>query len=167
MARTLFIIDDAVLKGLGSGIVAKDADVTTMQNQVERQQQRSMEFAIQQRKLNLELAKFRRNSAIPERGGVGWHSKEVLPVGNNKVALVQTGGIASLETAATDALTFSAPNGWTLESAELLGVPSSETFHADDVKKIIGQLAKFESLQRTATVHIETFPKGQAFAFKD
>jgi hypothetical protein len=53
------------------------------------------------------------------------------------------------------------------ESAELLGVASSEKFHKDDQKNIIGQLAKFDTAQKTATIHIETFPKGQAFAFKE
>jgi hypothetical protein len=53
------------------------------------------------------------------------------------------------------------------ESAELLGVPSSEKFHKDDQKNITGQLAKFDTTQKTATIHIETFPKGQAFAFKE
>jgi hypothetical protein len=184
---------------------------------------------------------------------VGWQAKAVLDVGSQKVALVQTGGIASVETAATDVLTFLAPNHWTLEeaeknrddklnkaklahgkdqedkiteantsfekskkhwalqgtapkswpqnfqdtlgitlgrlvahearhqyivdhfddgglggeSAELLGVASSEKFHKDDQKNIIGQLAKFDTTQKTATIHIETFPKGQAFAFKE
>jgi hypothetical protein len=40
-------------------------------------------------------------------------------------------------------------------------------FHKDDQKNIIGQLAKFDTTQKTATIHIETFPKGQAFAFKE
>jgi hypothetical protein len=35
------------------------------------------------------------------------------------------------------------------------------------VKNIIGQLAKFETTQKTATIHVETFPQGQAFAFKE
>jgi hypothetical protein len=29
------------------------------------------------------------------------------------------------------------------------------------------QLAKFDTTQKTATIHLETFPKGQAFAFKE
>jgi hypothetical protein len=159
MARTLFIIDDATLKSLGSTIIAKmmdevksvfafapkftvlmtipdnvpekidftdsivkvvatDNDVTTMQNQAEQQLLRSIEFAIKKNKLNIRMASFKRNSAKPERGGVGWQAKEVLAVDGQKVALVQTGGIASLETAATDALTFLAPNNWTLKEAE-------------------------------------------------
>ena len=294
MARTLFILDDATLKNLGSAIVAKmmdevksifsfapkftvlmttqdkiperidftdsivkvvaaDDDVSTMQNQAEQQELRSIEFAIKKNKLNIKMASFKRNSATPERGGVGWQAKEVLADGGQKVALVQTGGIASVETAATDTLTFLAPNNWTLkeaeekrdgklnkaklahgkdqedkiteantsfekskkhwalqgtapkswpqnvqdtsgialgrlvahearhqyivdhfddgglggESAELLGVASSEKFHKDDQKNIVGQLAKFDTIQKTATIHVETFPKGQAFAFKE
>ena len=62
---------------------------------------------------------------------MGWQAKEVLAVGGQKVALVQTGGIASVKTAAT------------------------------------GQLAKFDTTQKTATIHVETFPNGQAFAFKE
>jgi hypothetical protein len=234
-------------------VVAKDDDVTAMQNQAEQQELRSIEFAIKKNKLNIKMAEFKRTSAKPERGGVAWQVKEVLSSGGQKVALVQTGGIASVETAATDALTFLAPNNWTLkeaeekrdgklnkaklahgkdqedkiteanttfekskkhwalqgtvpkswpqnaqdtlgialgrlvahearhqyildhfddgglggESAELLGVASSEKFHKDDVKNIIGQLAKFETTQKTATIHVETFPQGQAFAFKE
>ena len=151
MARTLFILDDATLKSLGSAIIAKmmdevksifsfapkftvlmttqdkipekidftdsivkvvaaDDDVTAMQNQAEQQELRSIEFAIKKNKLNIKMASFKRNSAKPERGGVGWQAKEVLAVGGQKVALVQTGGIASVETAATDTLTFLAPN---------------------------------------------------------
>ena len=294
MARTLFIIDDATLKSLGSAIVAKmmdevksifsfapkftvlmtaqdkipekidftdsivkvvatEADVTAMQNQAEQQELRSIEFAIKNNNLNIKMASFKRSSAKPERGGVSWQAKEVLAVGGQKVALVQTGGIASVETAATDTLTFLAPNNWTLkeaeekrdgklnkaklahgkdqedkiteantsfekskkhwalqgtapkswppnyqdtmgialgrlvahearhqyivdhfddgglggEDAELLGVASSEKFHKDDQKNIVGQLAKFDSIQKTATIHVETFPQGQAFAFKE
>ena len=294
MARTLFIIDDATLKSLGSAIVAKmmdevksifsfapkftvlmtaqdkipekidftdsivkvvatEADVTAMQNQAEQQGLRSIEFAIKNNNLNIKMASFKRSSAKPERGGVSWQAKEVLAVGGQKVALVQTGGIASVETAATDTLTFLAPNNWTLkeaeekrdgklnkaklahgkdqeekiteantsfekskkhwalqtaapkswpsnvqdtlgitlgrlvahearhqyivahfddgglggESAELLGVASSEKFHKDDQKNIVGQLAKFDTIQKTATIHVETFPNGQAFAFKE
>src|SRR5580704_18911217 len=159
MARTLFILDDATLKNLGSAIVAKmmdevksifsfapkftvlmttqdkiperidftdsivkvvaaDDDVSTMQNQAEQQELRSIEFTIKKNKLNIKMASFKRNSATPERGGVGWQAKEVLADGGQKVALVQTGGIASVETAATDTLTFLAPNKWTLKEAE-------------------------------------------------
>jgi len=117
MARTLFILDDATLKNLGSAIVAKmmdevksifsfapkftvlmttqdkiperidftdsivkvvaaDDDVSTMQNQAEQQELRSIEFAIKKNKLNIKMASFKRNSATPERGGVGWQAKE-------------------------------------------------------------------------------------------
>ena len=234
-------------------IVASDGDVTTMQNQAEQQEIRSIEFAIKKNRLNIKTASFMRHSATPERGGVGWQAKEVLAAGSDKVALVQTGGIASVETAATDTLTFLAPNQWTLkeaeehrdsklnlaklahgkdqenkireantsfekskkhwalqgtapknwpqnfqdtlgialgrlvahearhqyivdhfdggglggESADLLGVASTEKLHKDDQKNIVGQLAKFETTQNTATIHIETFPKGQSFAFKE
>jgi len=99
-------------------VVATDDDVSTMQNQAEQQELRSIEFAIKKNKLNIKMASFKRNSARPERGGVGWQAKEVLAVGGQKVALVQTGGIASAETAATDVLTFLAPNHWTLKEAE-------------------------------------------------
>jgi hypothetical protein len=294
MARTLFIIDDATLKSLGSTVIGKmmdevksifsfapkftvlmttpdnmpekidftdsivkvvatDADVTAMQNQAEQQELRSIEFAIKKNKLNIKMAAFKRNSAKPERGGVAWQAKEVLANGNQKVALVQTGGIASVETPTTDVLTFLAPNRWTVdeaeemrdgklhkaqlahgkdredkiaeanasfekskkhwalqgtppknwpqnvqetlgitlgrlvahearhqyitphfddgglggESAELLGVASSEKFHKDDQKNISGQMVKFDSTQKTATIHVETFPEGQAFAFKE
>ena len=283
--RTLFIIEDAILKTFGSTIttkmldevkgifsfapkftvlmtipdnlperidftdsivkvVAKDDDVTAMQNQAEQQQLRSIDFAINKRKLNVRMAAFKRNSAKPERGGVGWQAKEVLAVGSQKVALVQTGGIGSCETAVTDTLTFLAPDKLTLkeaaerrdiklsrarlahgkdqedkitdanasfekskkhwalqdtapkswpqsfqdtlgialgrivahearhqyvaphfdagglggESAEFLGVATSEKFHTDDQKNIVGELAKFETTQKTATLHIETFP---------
>jgi hypothetical protein len=294
MARTLFIIDDATLKSLGSGIVAKmtdevksifsfapkftvlmttqdnlpekidftdsivkvvdgEADVTAMQNQAEQQELRSIEFAIKNNNLNIKMAAFKRSSAKPERGGVAWQVKEVLSSGGQKVALVQTGGIAAVETAAAETLTFLAPDKLTLEeaeekrdhklnkarlahgkdqedkiteantsfqkskkhwalqgtapkswpqnlqdtlgitlgrlvahearhqyivdhfddgglggeSAELLGVASSEKFHKDDQKNIVGQLAKFDTIQKTATIHVETFPNGQAFAFKE
>lgn len=294
MARRLFIIEDATIKGLGATITAKvlgevqsifafapkftvlmiipanvpkridftdsivkvvvkDIDVTAMQNQAEQQQLRSIDFAIKNKKLNVKMSAFKRNSAQPERGGVGWHAKEVLAAGGQKIALVQTGGIASLETAATDVLTFLAPDRQTLkeaekrrdaklnkarlahgkdqenkikeantsfekskrhwamqgtapknwpsdfqdtlglalgrliahearhqyiaghfdegglggESADLLGVAKSERFHGDDQKAIVGQLAKFETTQKTATLHIETFPQGQAFAFRE
>jgi hypothetical protein len=294
MARNLYILDDAALRTLGSGIITKmvdevksifafapkftvlliaqdkipekidftdsivkvvlkDDDVTAMQNQAEQQEIRSIEFAIKKNNLNIKLAEFKRTSAKPERGGVAWQSKDVLSSGSQKAALVQTGGVASAETAATDALTFLAPNNWTLqeaehnrdtklnraklahgkdqedkiteanatfekskkhwalqgtapknwpqnlqdtlaialgrlvahearhqyiaphfdegglggEAAELLGVASSEKFHKDDVKNLIGQLSKFETLQKTATIHVETFPQGQAFAFKE
>jgi hypothetical protein len=293
MARTLYIIDDAILENLGSTIIAKmmdevksiftfaskfnvlkttpdnipekiyftdsivkvvatDNDVTAMQNQVEQQQLRSIDFAIKKRKLDIKMSEFKRNSATPERGGVGWQAKEVFAIGSQKVAIVQTGGIASVETAATDVLTFFAPNRWTLkeaeeerngklkkaklahgkdeedkireantsfeeskkhwaqqgaapkswpknfqvtlgitlgrlvahearhqyiadhfddgglggESAELVGVKSSEKFHKDDQKKISAQLVKFDKAHKTATIQIETFPKGRAFAFK-
>ena len=53
------------------------------------------------------------------------------------------------------------------ESADLLGVASTEKLHKDDQKNIVGQLAKFETTQNTATIHIETFPNGQSFAFKE
>jgi hypothetical protein len=294
MARTLFIIEDAILKGLGSTItkkmidevksifsfapkftvlmtipanlpekidftdsivkvVATDDNVTAMQNQAQQQQLRSIDFAIKKNKLDVKMAAFTRNFADPERGGVGWHAKEVLPVGSQKIALVQTGGISSLETAATDVLTFLAPDHWTLkeaeqnrdgklskarlahgkdqedkikeaqatfekskkhwalqgtapkswpqnfqetigialgrivahearhqyiaphfdkgglggESTEFLGVARSEKFLADDQKNIAGKLAKFETDQKAATLHIATFPKDQAFAFKE
>jgi hypothetical protein len=294
MARTLFIVDDATLKSLGSAIVAKmkdevknvfsfapkftvlmatpdnipekidftdsvvkvvatEDDVTAMQNQAEQQELRSIEFAIKNNNLNIKMAAFKRSSAKPERGGVAWQSKDVLSSGGQKVALVQTGGIAAVETAATETLTFLAPDKLTLkeaedkrdgklnkaklahgkdqedkitetntsfekskkhwalqgtapknwpqnlqetlgvtlgrlvahearhqyivdhfddgglggESAELLGVASSEKFHKDDQKNIAGKLAKFETIQKTATIHVETFPKGQAFAFKE
>jgi hypothetical protein len=239
---------DSVVK-----VVATDDGVTVMQNQAEQQELRSIEFAIKNSKLNIKMAAFKRNSAKPERGGVAWQVKGVLAAGGQKVAMVQTGGIASVETAASAALTFLAPNHWTLEeaeenrngklnkaklahgkdqenkiaeanasfekskkhwalqsaapkswpqnlqetlgialgrlvghearhqyildhfddgglggeAAELLGVASSEKFHKDDQKNIIGQLAKFETTQKTATIHIETFPNGQAFAFKE
>src|ERR1700730_12808382 len=122
MARTLFIIDDATLKSLGSGIVAKmtdevksifsfapkftvlmttqdnlperidftdsivkvvdgEADVTAMKNQAEQQELRSIEFAIQNNHLNIKMAAFKRSSVKPERGGVAWQAKEVLPSG--------------------------------------------------------------------------------------
>jgi hypothetical protein len=234
-------------------VVATDEDVTTLQNQAQQQELRSLEFSIKKNKLNITMAAVKRNPAKPELGGVGWQAKEVLAHGNQKVALVQTGGIASIQTAATDVLTFLAPNQWTLEiaqeardkkltkaklahgkdqedkiteantsfekskkhwalqtaapkswpsnvqdtlgitlgrlvahearhqyivdhfedgglggeSAELLGVASSEKFHKDDQKNISGQLVKFEGTQKTATIHVETFPKGQAFAFKE
>lgn len=232
-------------------VVAKDADVTSTQNQAQQQQLRSIEAAIKNRKLNVKMADFKRNAANPERGGVGWQAKQIIAVGGKKVAFVQTGGIASLETAVTDALTFLAPDRRTLEdakdnrdeklrrarrsegkeqeekikeanagfekakkhwalqdtapknwpanyqatlglilgrlvahearhqyvvahfdqgglggeSAELAGVASSEKFHPDDQKALVGQLAKFETLQKTATLHLETFPKGQSFGF--
>jgi hypothetical protein len=294
MARTLFIIDDATLKSLGSTVIGKmmdevksifsfapkftvlmttpdnipekidftdsivkfvatDDDVTAMQNQADQQELRSIEFAIKKNKLNIKMASFKRNSAKPERGGLAWQAKQVLAVGSQKVALVQTGGIASVEMPANDVLTFLAPDKLTLkeaeekrdgklhkaklahgkdqedkiteanasfekskkhwalqgtapkswpqnvqetlgitlgrlvahearhqyiephfddgglggESAELLGVASSEKFHKDDQKNIVGQLAKFDTIQKTATIHIETFPEGQAFAFKE
>jgi hypothetical protein len=286
MARTLFIVEDATLKSLGSAIVAKmmdevksifsfapkltvrmatpnniperidftdsivkvvatEDDVTAMQNQAEQQELRSIDFAIKNNNLNIKMAAFKRSSAKPERGGVAWQAKEVLPSGGQKVALVQTGGIAAVETAATETLTFLAPDKLTLkeaeakrdgklnkaklahgrdqedkiaetnasfekskkhwalqgnlqdtlgitlgrlvahearhqyivdhfddgglggESAELLGVASSEKFHKDDQKNIVGKLAKFDTIQKTATIHVETFPKGQAFAFKE
>jgi hypothetical protein len=294
MARTLFIIDDATLKSLGSTVIAKmmdevksifsfapkftvlmatpdnvpekidftdsivkvvetDADVTAMQNQAEQQELRSVEFAIKKNNLNIKMAAFKRSAAKPERGGVAWQNKQVLAVGGQKVALVQTGGIVSVETPANDVLTFLAPNQWTLEvaeemrdgklhkakiahgkdredkiaeamasfekskkhwalqstapkswpqnvqetlgitlgrlvahearhqyiephfddgglggdGAELLGVASSEKFHKDDQKNISGKLVKFDTTQKTATIHVETFPEGQAFAFKE
>jgi hypothetical protein len=292
MARTLFIIEDAILKSLGSTtkmmdevksifsfapkftvrmiipanlpekieftdsivkVVATDDNVTAMQNQAQNQQLRSIEFAIKKKKLNVEMAPFTRNFGGPERGGVGWQAKEVHTVGSVTIAVVQTGGIASMETAATDVLTFLAPDRLTLkeaeerrdgklkkarlahgkdqedkikeaqatfekskkhwalqgtapkswppnyqdtvgiargrlvahearhqyivdhfddgglggEDAELLGVAKSEKFLPDDQKNIVGQLAQFETTQKTATLHIETFPKGQAFAFKE
>ena len=233
--------------------VATDGDVTAAQNQAEQQELRSIEFAIKQNKLNIKMPSFKRSSAKPERGGVAWRTKEVFASGGHKVALVMTGGVASIETAASDALLFLAPNHWTLEEAEdrrnaklskarldhgkdredriaeanasfekskkhwalqgtapkswpqnlqatvgialgrlvahearhqyivehfddgglggdgaeLLGVASTEKFHKDDQKNLIGQLAKLEAAQKTATVHLETFPEGQAFAFKE
>jgi hypothetical protein len=56
------------------------------------------------------MAEFKRNSAKPERGGVAFQVKDMLAAGGQKVALVQTGGIASVETAASEALNFLAPN---------------------------------------------------------
>lgn len=294
MARTLFIIDDATLKNLGSAIVAKmmdevksifsfapkftvlmttqdnipekidftdsivkvvdgEADVAAMINQAQQQELRSVEFAIKNHNLNIRMAAFKRSSAKPERGGMAWQVKEVLPSGGQKVALVQTGGVAAVETAANDTLTFLAPDKMSLEEAEerrdhklnkarlahgkdqedkitetntsfqkskkhwalkgtdpkswpqnlqdtlgialgrlvahearhqyivehfadggvggdgaeLLGVASSEKFHKDDQKNIAGKLAKFETIQKTATIHVETFPDGQSFAFKE
>lgn len=294
MARTLFIIDDATLKSLGSTVIAKmmdevksifsfaskftvlmatpdniperidftdsivkivatDGDVSAMLNQAEQQELRSIEFAIRQNELNIKMASFKRKAAKPELGGVAWQSKQVLGMGSHKVALVQTGGIASVETPATVVLTFLAPDKLTLEeaeekrdgklnkaklahgkdredkiaetnasfekskkhwalqgtapkswpqnvqetlgitlgrlvahearhqyiephfddgglggeSAELLGVARSEKFHKDDQKNISAQLVKFDTTQKTATIHIETFPEGQAFAFKE
>src|ERR1700729_1974848 len=70
-------------------VVAADGDVTTLQNQAEQQEIRSLEFAIKKNKLDIKLAAFKRNSAKPELGGVGWQAKEVLANGNHKVALVQ------------------------------------------------------------------------------
>lgn len=154
MAKTLFILDDAVARGLGQTIidamkkelavifsfdssfkiamtapdkipalidftdsivkvVATEDDVTIMQNRSTGQQIRSLEVQIQQRKLSIKLAEFKRSPATPERGGVGWHNKEVLA----SAALCQTGGIASLETVVETVLTQFAPNGWTLEEA--------------------------------------------------
>jgi hypothetical protein len=51
------------------------------------------------------------------------------------------------------------------ESPELLGVPKSEKFHKDDEANILGQLQILQNTQQTATIHIETFPKGQPPAF--
>jgi hypothetical protein len=234
-------------------IVAADDDVSTMDNQAELQELRSIEFAVRKRNLRIKMPKFQRSTANPDRGGIGWQAKEVLSVGRDKVALVQTGGVVSAESAAMAALTFTAPNGWTLEEAEeqrrmklnsakldhgqdqddkikkanasykasekhwqlkdtpvkswpaalqktagialgrlaahevrhqyvaphfddgglggdgaeVLGVEKSTRFLEGDRKNIMGQVVKFETAQRTATIHLETFPQGQAFAFKE
>jgi hypothetical protein len=237
-------------------VVAKDEDVAALTNQAQQQQSRSQQFDIQAKKLNVKMDTLpSRVSGLPERGGIGWHAKNVVTTGGMKLALVKTGGIVSMESAALDVLTFHAPNKWDLKEAEkardgklakaklahgkeqeekakeahaafdkskkhwalqgtapkswppafqetvgivlgrmaahearhqyiadpshfedgglggdgpeMIGVPSSEKFHADDEKSISARLTTLETEQKTATHHIATFPRGQAFAFQE
>ena len=53
------------------------------------------------------------------------------------------------------------------ESVEILGVKRSERFLEDDQKQIAAQISTFERIQRDARIHIETFPRGQPFAFHE
>jgi hypothetical protein len=105
----LIDFSDSIVK-----IVATDDHVNVMKNQAMGQQNRSLEVQIQQRRLPIRLADFKRSPAAPERGGVGWHGKEVLA----SAALCQTGGIASMETVIDTVLTQFAPNRWTLDEAK-------------------------------------------------
>jgi hypothetical protein len=232
-------------------VVAKDDAVDPTKSEVEQQQIRSIEASIKQHNLNIQLAQARRTPATPEKGGIGWHGKEVLRSGRARAAICQTGGIASCQTVKETVLIQFAPNNWTLEdakrstdgtrraaatahgdqraqmekqadetyaksekhwtlsgtafaswpknmqealgivlarliahearhqyvvdhfaagglggeSAELFGVKSSEKFLGDDEKVINARLKALEDLQKTATIHLETFPNGQGFAF--
>jgi hypothetical protein len=51
------------------------------------------------------------------------------------------------------------------ESADLYGNDRTATFIKTDQKDILGALTKLEQDQKKADVLIETFPKGQPFAF--
>lgn len=234
-------------------VVVDDDAVTSMQNQADQQELRSIGAAIKKLNLNVKMPAFQRTALNPDRGGIGWQSKSVLPLGSVKVAIVQTGGVVSIATAVDTTLTFAAPNKWSLdearshhdskvklaelahggdqekkvkdadaafekskqhwklkdvapknwppdlqkqislalgrliahearhqyvaehfddgglggESAEVLGVQSSERFLEDDRKQISAQLDTFDRLQRTAGLQLETFPKDQPFAFAE
>jgi hypothetical protein len=104
---------DAIVKA-----VAKDADVTPMENQAKQQQRQSIDVSLKAKGLNVKSDQLERNTANPDRGGVGWHGKHIVAVNGKKAALVKTGGLVSLETVNQTVLTYLAPNNWSMDDAE-------------------------------------------------
>jgi len=100
-------------------LVADDASVNEMRTQATQQQIRAIQFAIDKNaKLRVKLPAFQRETGEQDRGGIGWASKRVFKTSTGiKIALVQTGGIVSVQTAAETVLTFLAPNKRSLQEA--------------------------------------------------
>ena len=160
MAKTLYVIDNPVMKGFSQPmldalkkeitdifkfaplkitwvasnglpekidftdsvvmVVPHDDDVESTKGDAEQQQVRSINDQIQKSPYNgrIRLAAVTRAPAKPDQGGVGWQNKQVLPAGSNKVALCQTGGIASCQTPKETILAFFAPDKLTLDEAK-------------------------------------------------
>ncbi|MFI0846244.1 hypothetical protein [Mesorhizobium sp. IMUNJ 23232] len=90
---TRFDFTDSVVK-----VVESDGDVSAFHNQSVRTQTSNLAHSAKQNGITLNTGTQTRNAGVPERGGIGFQSKDVLTAGSQKLAFVLTGGAASLET---------------------------------------------------------------------
>jgi hypothetical protein len=78
-------------------VVQSDGDVSAFQNQSIRQQLANLAHSANQNGINMQTGAQKHNPGVPERGGIGFQTKQVLTAGSHKLAFVLTGGAASLE----------------------------------------------------------------------
>ena len=78
-------------------VVETDAAVDAYQNQSVRHQTANLEHSATEKGVPISKTLPKHNAGTPDGGGIGFQSKEVLAVGNKKVAFVLTGGAASVE----------------------------------------------------------------------
>jgi hypothetical protein len=120
---TRFDFTDSVIR-----VVETDAEVDA--NQSNRTQTANINFSIRQTGANVQpMPQAGRAPVLPDRGGVGFQNKQVVTSGAQVIAIVITGGFASLESAKTAVVEFLA-DGKTKEEVE------------DDRKKAIEGTAK-------------------------
>ena len=97
---TRFDFTDSVIR-----VVETDANVDA--NQSNRTQTANINFSIKQTGANLQPMPMAAHApALPDRGGVGFQNKQVVTSGTQVIAIVVTGGFASLETAKTAVVEF-------------------------------------------------------------
>lgn len=139
---------DSVVKIVKSGDML--AEATT---RAKTQQMRSLGSQIQKAKLPVKVPEVKREAAVVERGGLGWHAKDVLAVAGKKVAIVQTGGIVALDFIKTEVMTKTAPNGWTADEAKARSNKlrtQAQLSHGDEGKK---RLAEADEVLKKSKAH--------------
>jgi hypothetical protein len=88
--------------------VGKDGDdLAAFMNVTSNQQWKNILASIKQKGINVKASSLSIHTpSTPERFGVGFMWKEVIPVGNAKLAITETGGLASLEDVQQEVVKF-------------------------------------------------------------